>query len=219
MKSNFTRRALASARQCNKSRPVSDSSSNEKDINRTAASSARNIFNDAPPPLIAHESFDSLICDLCVRSHPILHHYLAQPQWGIRLERSHHEQIQENISPAVTISTDLEFQDKESRLRRFAVLGLEANRLEYDDWKRGISAETSQVSTSGIKRELSPIAESDQGGQADTTAQSEALPTSKNIKLEPPISQNQPQNLSHCLRTAVRASMMQKQTERWTRLE
>lgn len=163
----------------------SDSSSNENDINRTAAASAVHTSNDAPPPLIAHESFDSLICDLCVRSHPILHHYLAQPQWGICLEHSHHGQIQQSNSPTEISKTSIEFKDNESRLQRFAILGLEANRLEYEDWKRGIPAETSQVATSGLKRELSPIAESDQGGQAGTAAQAEDSPASKKIKLEP----------------------------------
>ncbi|CAO1627521.1 unnamed protein product [Parajaminaea phylloscopi] len=112
-----------------------------------------------PPPLISHENFDSLICDHCVRSHPILHHYLGKPQWGVCVEASLAQDDQSALPRMVV-------EDVHSDKHEFIVAGLSGNFEELASWK---GAQIAPIESNGKRARLSPVSEGDEGDGADSS--------------------------------------------------
>lgn len=120
---------------------------------------------EGPPPLISHEAFDSLICDVCVRRHPILHHYVGQKQWGVCLEadgRAKGEGEGETSKRPVGFGDDVVVRDRDGSSRTYTVTGLPTNLEEYDAWNLALTS-----SGKGHKRELSTVVEDDETAETD----------------------------------------------------
>lgn len=133
--------------------------------------------DDDPPPLISHEAFDTLICDPCVRKYPILHHYVGTKQWGACLQLDN-DDIHAEAHSAPTETTVL-VNDHQDGPARYIVSGLPPN----EEYGHSLSSPNrSHGSTTTLKRELSPIAESDDGGDQDNAPSA----SSKRIKMEHP---------------------------------
>lgn len=128
-----------------------------------------------PPPLISSESFNSFICDLCVRSHPILHHYIGKDRWGACFEQA------AKLSDGQTISNSLSVKAADGKERHYLVKGLPANRAEHKDWRSGSTANSiGRV----LKRDrLSPVAE-ERDNESQAHSREASNPPTKRAKEE-----------------------------------
>lgn len=154
---------------------------------------------DRQAPLIAHESFDSFICDACVRENRPLLHYVGKEGWGACLEipdgikeEENGEQDKETSSshpsPAEGCegpSTQMLVEAEGQQPRKYLVVGLPANKEEQEEMKSRKAREAELIAQSdaesarmraNMKRSLSPIVE--------RAGDDEAGPGSKRAKVE-----------------------------------
>ncbi|PWN29532.1 hypothetical protein BDZ90DRAFT_249257 [Jaminaea rosea] len=127
-------------------------------------------------PLIAHESFDSFICDACVRENRPLLHYVGKEGWGACLEMPDGVKEEENeekdkeasssFHPSRAegwegSSTEMLVEAEGQQPRKYLVVGLPANTEEQEEMKSRKAreaeliaqsdAESAQSSSSAIK--------------------------------------------------------------------
>lgn len=144
------------------------------------------------PPLIAHESFDSFICDACVRHNPLLIHYIGKDQWGACLKLLPKKEGDAVASDGFEgPSKELFVEPMGKDAQRYLVVGLPANEKDLDEVMRARAAGAARVaaagpdtstSSLGIKRNLTPIVE----GTADDAEEDdpEAGPSVKRVKVD-----------------------------------
>lgn len=154
---------------CTSLRPrVSASTSKEAAATGTEAAGAaaadaaeKDAEPEGPPPLVSHESFDNVICDACIRKHPILQHYVGAPAWGACLQLPDDDGVVQAADVDKVVDVSAGGSGSGSGGSRFLVLGLPINE------ELGGPAERTGRSFAGVKRELSPIVEGDGDGDGD----------------------------------------------------
>ncbi|PWN23619.1 hypothetical protein BCV69DRAFT_279551 [Microstroma glucosiphilum] len=119
---------------------------------------------DDPPPLISHDSFDNVICDACLRKHPILQHYIGAPSWGTCLRLPSNGTKFTDLDTVGGNEIEVEADDG---LRKYLILGLPVN----TEYATGSNGQYSAAGAAGLKRELSPIVEGADDGDEEESRQ------------------------------------------------
>lgn len=112
------------------------------------------------PPLISHDSFDNVICDACLRKHPILQHYIGASSWGACLRVPSHGPSLMDLDSMVEV-------EAEDGPRKYLILGLPLN----TEYATGSDGQEPPTVAAGLKRELSPIVEGADDGDEEESRQ------------------------------------------------